>query len=1384
MVLAYYLGLLLPAGPRWIDVGPRIAEARVNPLSLIARQIHKPNVLLVLDTSGSLTGVPGGSFDTTTEVGVDCDNGNNCRGGNALGVCAQSGKGCYSDDDCALDATCRTDAQSCGKNADCAPIPGACSQLTCDSKNQNCVYASCFTSTDCPASTSGTCATSKKACNPAAPCTTSYKCTYGSNTCSSTSTPCAAYAVCLNATGGQTTQQCATANDCPLKPAGICTVGGAACASGNVTTCSKVCPDKQTPCTTDSQCNTCSKGSGSLPGGYCINAADCNKSGATCKTNNGSCSLNNNSCTLPHYTCSVVQASNPCINTNACVGPANTCGTVPDNSCVPPTAGDLCNAPTGGSGSRMCRITQIKCTMDSDCTTAGDSCGPASSRIVIAKRVLSNIVTKNANIANFGLMTFYQGGYFPYYQLSGASTKTVTTFLTQGRLQNSGCFDLSNGPAASCTIDSVVYTLTGASNSLYQIGGTGQQVGTNWCGQFCAIPNTGTGTYQGSYFSYTDTTGTMTSTKSTQSTYQGKSITLSSQPYRYYDSNPAYYNGGSTPPISTVSCGSACSATCGARWDAQLAPFMDTSDDPAKAQTMAAAILSRMQPASYGGLIAYNGTPTGCALRNDVSATTNTSAYDYMALVKKNDTVTCRQNYVLLITDGEANGPGDNNCSAAACSAADPRAAGCTCKAVLAAEDLKAAGVKTLVVGFSGDVSAGTGRVVNDNIAKAGGTDSGSDGVAPFAYTATSEADLTAAIQQAIYDAAKGSYSTSPPAASAGMQLQGKITVGSYALDSRVDFPSWKGHLIAYDTSAGSPTMVWDAAVQLANMGWKTRRVYTSDSSNNLIQIQVNTDGSIANKSQLHALGLGATDAEAEKIARWMLGDPTMGNPAILGAMVNSTPIDVGQPGADLNPGGIDFSNRFKDRVHLTYVGSDDGMLHAFYTVDTAINGATQPGGSEAWAYLPPEMMGTVTKTYAQGGQVPDPGSHIFGLASSPKVKNLCASGCTSNSTAAWKTVLAMTDGYGGSEMFVLDITDPTASPPFSIVWHSATSPTASSYNNILGQTISVPAFFYSDTPTLDDYRVLFTSGYPVDNTKPDQGKYIVSASAASGTILSQQKVSSPGSCGTTPELTMLTDVGTARDYQVKNQLLSGYAGDTWGNLWRFTNSGSPSTVLQLGCQHPLHFAPTVVQLDRDDVTNLPHQIYLVQSTNSPLDDVTKNFEPSHVVITRDIFKDGTVSADQTFGVNGTVTLTVAVSPQLCGISDLAGTVCQTQLPSNARPLGTPLAILKQDGTGFLILSNWYSPDPGGCTKGTTYLQIHQVGVPSGLVTMKQALFVSDEPVSSPIVAGNKIVIITAKGPVVLSGNVTQTFVAGQSSPTLNGSAAEPFKILGWSESL
>jgi hypothetical protein len=76
----------------WASLVVTDTQARVNPLVVIERQLHKANMLIVLDTSGSMTGVPGGQFANSTEVGVDCDDGTNCRNGGVLGLCAGMGQ--------------------------------------------------------------------------------------------------------------------------------------------------------------------------------------------------------------------------------------------------------------------------------------------------------------------------------------------------------------------------------------------------------------------------------------------------------------------------------------------------------------------------------------------------------------------------------------------------------------------------------------------------------------------------------------------------------------------------------------------------------------------------------------------------------------------------------------------------------------------------------------------------------------------------------------------------------------------------------------------------------------------------------------------------------------------------------------------------------------------------------------------------------------------------------------------------------------------------------------------------------------------------------------------------------------------------------------------
>jgi hypothetical protein len=404
-------------------------------------------------------------------------------------------------------------------------------------------------------------------------------------------------------------------------------------------------------------------------------------------------------------------------------------------------------------------------------------------------------------------------------------------------------------------------------------------------------------------------------------------------------------------------------------------------------------------------------------------------------------------------------------------------------------------------------------------------------------------------------------------------------------------------------------------------------------------------------------------------------------------------------------------------------------------------------------------------------------------------VKSVCVQSCDDPADAVWKTTLAMTEGWGGNGLFMLDVTNPlpASGPPFHLLWSSSASNRASSYASALGLTVSVPAFTFIPGAGMNDHRLLLASGYPVDESSSTQGRSLVSASVQDGRLMTEQRITPSG--GACPqEYTLLTDVATARLHMRdasgtangRKQLLAGYFGDTWGNLWRYSPaSGGTQLVSAFGCDHPLHFSPTVVQLDADDPTNgNAGQVYLVQVTNSTLDRETEGYPASRMVILKEVVNGaGTPSIDSSFGSNGQVVLTGSNPRQLCAVSNISGDSCLTALPATARPLATPTGLIKPDGTGFVLLSNWYVPAGDGCGKGATYLQIHDVS--GSTVSLKQALRIADEPVVNPIIVNGLLMISASGGPLAVGGGVTLK-VESATQPLSN--VGDPFQLSNWVE--
>jgi hypothetical protein len=227
--------------------------------------------------------------------------------------------------------------------------------------------------------------------------------------------------------------------------------------------------------------------------------------------------------------------------------------------------------------------------------------------------------------------------------------------------------------------------------------------------------------------------------------------------------------------------------------------------------------------------------------------------------------------------------------------------------------------------------------------------------------------------------------------------------------------------------------------------------------------------------------------------------------------------------------------------------------------------------------------------------------------------------------------------------------------------------------------------------------------------------------------------------------------VATARDFakSQNDKIIAAYFGDTSGQLWRYTLAGGLTLAYNLTCNQPLHFSPTVVQLDRDSVASShAHEIYLVQTTNSNLDLDTVSLPASQMIFAKELAQadsNGNITGvvkDTTWGTAGQIVLTTGTN-KICGVTHLAtdgSVVCDSQLPTNARPTSTPLGILKADGNGFEVVTMWYAAPSNVCAVGQTYLTIHQMA--SNAVSQRLGYLVqSTNPATSPVIIGGRVYV-------------------------------------------
>jgi len=330
--------------------------------------------------------------------------------------------------------------------------------------------------------------------------------------------------------------------------------------------------------------------------------------------------------------------------------------------------------------------------------------------------------------------------------------------------------------------------------------------------------------------------------------------------------------------------------------------------------------------------------------------------------------------------------------------------------------------------------------------------------------------------------------------------------------------------------------------------------------------------------------------------------------PNRLGDIINSSPVYVGAsigsyPETGAFPSGTNAYSAFKSsissRTPVVYVGSNDGMLHAF----------NANNGTELFAYIP----GGVYSTGSTAGlhKLSETNGHISYVDLTPTIADAYTATPT-NATKAWRTVLVGGLRNGGNTIFALDITNPATITDEStasqkVMWEFTDADMGKSFS----KPIIVPIKTSNTGPngTIEWFAV-FGNGYN---------------SATGKAVLYLVRLSGPtGGTATNPTWTLGTDyfkfTTSVGDTLNVNGLSSpavidndgnkvydrAYAGDVQGNLWVFNmdwNSPSSSAVATplftatnaLGEVQPITVKPTAIRNTQatSSATNAPNVLLL-----------------------------------------------------------------------------------------------------------------------------------------------------------------------------------------------
>ena len=432
------------------------------------------------------------------------------------------------------------------------------------------------------------------------------------------------------------------------------------------------------------------------------------------------------------------------------------------------------------------------------------------------------------------------------------------------------------------------------------------------------------------------------------------------------------------------------------------------------------------------------------------------------------------------------------------------------------------------------------------------------DGVPDNYFLVTNPATLRSQLDKAFADIINNSQPTASVATSTPRYVPG----ATLAYEASYKSLDWSGDIKAYrlrsdGTYDSGGTEIWSASGSMPSAS--ARKVFTAEPVSGAYNGVAFT--SIGLSTAMQATLMGSLDPaiyDIDDLIDYLKGDqskeqggtgctvpadcPYRKRSSKVGDILNSTPAVVGvssfgygsilesvaPSAASSYPAYVESKKAIygsSSQTPVIYVGSNDGMLHAFDGRDAST------GGAELFAYIPNAVFGNLNQL-VQPGYV-----HRYFVDGSPTV--------TDAYLGDWKTVLAGSVGAGGRAVFALDISNPRSFAATDVLWEFNSDLDAD-----MGQFVGRP---YMGITEGGQWVAAFGNGLNSAN----QHAVLFVVDLANGDVIAKLDTGENGGygCATGPGCVEGPN-GLATAVLVDNSGNGAadtiYAGDYLGNMWRF----------------------------------------------------------------------------------------------------------------------------------------------------------------------------------------------------------------------------------------